>query len=86
MRNTEWLQGMVTQLAQRHRRPLRQLPDPVGRTVRTMAIGRDNPIVIDEPIAEVLRSSEGLDLGDTAEYDVELVRVRSARAQWRASE
>jgi hypothetical protein len=75
MKDKDWLQRMVTELVREHRRPLRQLPDPVGRTVRTMAVGKENPIIIDEPIAEVLRSREGLELGDTVEYEVELVGV-----------
>jgi hypothetical protein len=70
-----WMQGLVIELVRENRRPLRELPEPVGRTVRTMAIGKDNPLVIDEPAAEVLRSREGLELGDTVEYDVELVGV-----------
>jgi hypothetical protein len=75
MQDKAWLQGVVTELVKEHRRPLREIPEPVGRTVRTMAIGKHNPIIIDEPIAEVLRSREGLELGETVEYDVELVGV-----------
>jgi hypothetical protein len=72
------MQGLITELVRENRRPLRELPEPVGRTVRTMAIGKDNPIIVDEPAADVLRSREGLELGDTVEYDVELVGVFKA--------
>jgi hypothetical protein len=75
MKTTAWLQGMVTELVREHRRPLRELPDPVGRTVRTMAIGKENPIIIDEATAEVLRSKDGLELGDSGQYNIELVGV-----------
>jgi hypothetical protein len=75
MTDKAWLQELVTELVREHRRPLRELPDPVGRTVRTMTLGKENPIIIDEPTAEVLRSHEGLELGDTVECDVELVGV-----------
>lgn len=75
MQDKAWLQSLVTELVRENRRPLRDLPEPVGRTVRTMALGKNNPMVIDEPTAEVLRSREGLELGDTVEYDVELVGV-----------
>jgi hypothetical protein len=75
MRDKQWLQRTITELVRENRSPLRELPEPVGRTVRTMAIGKENPIIIDEPTAAVLRSREGLELGDTVEYDVELVGV-----------
>ena len=75
MRDKTWLQGLVTDLVRENRHPLRELPDPIGKTVRTMAIGKEAPMVLDEPVAEVLRSHEGLELGDEVEYDVELVGV-----------
>jgi hypothetical protein len=75
MKDKDWLQGLVTDLVRENRRPLRQLPEPVGRTVRAIALGKDDPLVIDEPVAEVLRSREGLELGDTDEYEIELVGV-----------
>jgi hypothetical protein len=75
MQDKDRLFRLVTGLVRENRRSLRDLPEPVGRTVRTMAIGREDPIIIDEPIAEVLRSREGLELGEIVEYDVELVGV-----------
>lgn len=74
LQDKQWLHHTITELVRANRRPLRELPEPVGRSVRTMAIGKENPLVIDEP-TEVLRSREGLELGDTVEYDVELVGV-----------
>jgi hypothetical protein len=67
-----WLQRTLDHLVREHRTPLRELPDPVGKTVRLIQIGSDGrePIIIDEPAAEVLRSREPIRLGDEIEYDV----------------
>jgi len=78
MRDKKWLQGMVENLARENRAPLREVPDPVGRTVRLMKIGDTKaigPLEIDEPIAEVLRSRGQMEVGETQEYDVKLVGV-----------
>jgi hypothetical protein len=75
MKDKAWLQKLVTHFVSEHRRSLREIPDPVGRTVRTMLIGKDDPIVIDEPTADVMRSQEGLELGEAEQYEIELVGV-----------
>ena len=76
LQDKDRLFGLVDHLVKENRRSLRELPEPVGRTVRSMLIGRKDPIVIDEAVAEVLRSTTGaLELGDTVEYDVEVVGV-----------
>jgi hypothetical protein len=67
-----WFRHTIDRLTQEHRAPLRELPAPVGQSVRIMQIGSDkaSPTIIDEPIAEVLRSREPIQLGDEIEYDV----------------
>src|SRR5207253_4969167 len=68
---------MVETLATENRAPLRELPEPIGRTVRLMELGDDrkSPVLIDEPVAEVLRAREPLELGDPVEYDVKIEGV-----------
>jgi hypothetical protein len=73
MQDKAWLQRMITSMARENRASVRQLPDPVGRSVNHMQIGEQNVgVVIDEPAAEVLRSADTLSLGDKEEY---LVRI-----------
>jgi hypothetical protein len=73
MRDKAWLQRMVTDLHRENRASLRQIPEPVGRTVRQVQIGdARNGIVIDEPAAEVLRSPDQLTLGEPVTYDVKI--------------
>jgi hypothetical protein len=66
---------IMKHLIDENRRPLRELPDPIGKSVRTIQLGRKDPIIIDEPSAEVLRSHEPLKLGDDVEYDVQIEGV-----------
>jgi hypothetical protein len=74
MRNKDFLQNMVTSLYNENRASIRQIPDPVGRTVRTLQIGNDPKMaaVIDEPSAEVLRSPDTLTLGEPISIDVSI--------------
>ncbi|MBP2431497.1 hypothetical protein [Bradyrhizobium elkanii] len=73
MRDKAWLQRMITTMARENRASVRQLPDPVGRTVNHMQIGDSSvATVIDEPAAEVLRSPDTLSLGDKEEYVVRI--------------
>jgi hypothetical protein len=71
MRDKAWLQSRIEQLVDTDRGFLRNLPAPVGNSVRRLQIGAPSigPL-IDEPAAEVLRAKEPLELGDTAELDV----------------
>jgi hypothetical protein len=76
MRDKAWLKRMVETLAKENRAPLREVPDPIGRTVRLMQIGSDpEGTIIDEPAAEVLRAREPMELGDALEYDVKVEGV-----------
>jgi len=88
MRDKAWLQRMITTMARENRASVRQLPDPVGRTVNYMQIGDSSvATVIDEPAAEVLRSPDTLSLGDKEGYVVRIHGVfkrpssRSAKAR-----
>ncbi len=77
MRDKKWLHGIIDRLASENRAPLREVPAPIGRTVRLIEIGTKNEgVVIDEPAAEVLRSrSDGLVVGDAKQYQVKIVGV-----------
>ena len=76
MRDKAWLRRMVEKLVEENRASLREVPDPVGRTVRRMQIGGDQSgTTIEEPEAEVLRSYQPMAVGDTAEYDVKIEGV-----------
>jgi hypothetical protein len=75
MRDKAWLKRMVETLAKENRAPLREVPEPVGRTVRSMEVGDDRQVLIDEPTAEVLRARDPMELGDPIEYDVKIEGV-----------
>jgi hypothetical protein len=75
MRDKAWLQGTVDKLVSENRAPIRQIPEPVGRTVREMLIGASDLIVIDEPSAEVLRSRAELEVGEEDHYNVKIEGV-----------
>lgn len=76
MQDKVWLQDIVEQLLNENRAPLRQVPEPVGRSVRQMIVGGTGQgTLIDEPSAEVLRSREEMQVGDTAKYEVEIEGV-----------
>lgn len=86
MQDKRFLQHMVKALARENRAPLRELPEPIGKTVRTMKIGGTpaTPTVeIDEPTAEVLRSREPLELADPIEYDVRIEGVFKTNGAYR---
>jgi hypothetical protein len=73
MRDKAFLQKMIASLANENRASVRQIPEPVGRTVRLVQIGSEpNRGIIDEPAAEVLRSPDKLRLGHAVEYDVRI--------------
>lgn len=73
MRDKAWLQRMITTMARENRASIRQLPDPVGRTVDHIQIGdQGSDVIIDEPAAEVLRSTDALSLGEKEEYFVRI--------------
>lgn len=71
MQDKAWMQDMVGLLVSQNRGALREVPEPVGRSVRQMQIGA--PTIgpaVDEPAAEVLRARDAMQVGDAAEYDV----------------
>jgi len=76
MRDKAWLQRMVERLAKENRAPLREVPEPIGKTVRRIQFGGDKDgTPIEEPEAEVLRSREVMTVGDPKEYDVKIEGV-----------
>jgi len=76
MQDKVWLQDIVGQLLNENRASLRQVPEPVGRSVRQMIVGGTGQgTLIDEPSAEVLRSTVEMQVGDTAMYEVEIEGV-----------
>jgi hypothetical protein len=75
MSDKDKLFGLVHDLVNENRLPLREMPEPIGKSVRVIQIGRKDPIIIDEPSAQVLRSREPLELGDDVEYDVAIEGV-----------
>ena len=75
MQDKVWLQDVVGQLLNENRL-VRQVPEPVGRSVRQMIVGGTGQgTLIDEPSAEVLRSTVEMEVGDTAMYEVEIEGV-----------
>lgn len=71
MQDKAWLQGMVETVVAQNRSSLRELPAPVGHSVRQMQIGA--PTVgpfVDEAAAEVLRARDPMALGDISSYVV----------------
>jgi hypothetical protein len=46
MADKEWLQSTVSRLVDENRRPLRELPEPIGKSVRTIQFGAKEPIVL----------------------------------------
>lgn len=76
MRDKAWLQEMVESLVLVNRASLREVPEPVGRSVREMRIGHStDAATIDEPAAEVLRSHQSLTIGDLSTYLVRMEGV-----------
>lgn len=76
MRDKAELFKIVNELHRENRASLRQIPEPVGRTVRSVQIGSDrSSTIVDEPAAEVLRSPDQLTLGEPVTYDVKIQGV-----------
>ena len=71
MKDKAWMQDMIGVLVNQNRSALREIPAPVGKSVRKIQIGtKQNGPAIDEPVAEVLRAKDGLTLGDVQQFDV----------------
>ena len=76
MRDKAWLKRMVETLVKENRAPLRDIPDPIGKTVRNIQFGSNrDSFRIDEAEAEVLRAREPMEVGDQVEYDVKIEGV-----------
>lgn len=71
MRDKEWLQQHITDLARALVPAMRELPDPVGKSCNELKIGSTEvtePVAIDEPTAQVLQSKEELIVADMRQY------------------
>jgi hypothetical protein len=76
LREKERLMDIVERLIGENRAPLREVPEPVGKSVREMRIGKlPSPTIVDEPAAEALRSREHLTVGDSATYNARIEGV-----------
>jgi len=77
MADKRWLQDHVDSLTDANRRSMVEIPAPVGRSCNkeTVWVGSVSPTEIDEPTAQVLRSKEPLQVGDTATYEAVLEAV-----------
>lgn len=76
MQNTRWLQKTMEKLLNVNRHSLREVPEPVGKSVRKMSVGiKDDATEIDEPTAEVLRAKDQMEVGEMGEYVVTMEGV-----------
>jgi hypothetical protein len=84
MRDKAWLQSQFEELARLNRAPLRELPEPVGKSVRQMLIGSSaTPLVIDEASAAVLRSKEEMSVTEAQEFDAQFDGVFKTNGECR---
>ena len=62
--------GIVERLAISNKKPLSDMAAPVGRTVRQIEHfkGTADPVIVDEPIAEALRSKEEAIVGELQQF------------------
>jgi hypothetical protein len=77
-RNIRWLQSVVEQLTARNNNALRDMVQPIGRTARSLSHFEDRPehkLVIDEPLAEAMRSPEEVVVGDPTNYTAKMMGV-----------
>jgi hypothetical protein len=76
LRDKAWLQDMVQRLASENRTSLREIPEPIGKSVRQLRIGsQQSGAIIDEPAAEVLKAKDSMSVGDARLYNVRLEGV-----------
>lgn len=76
MKDKAWLQDMVQNLAFENRTALREIPEPIGKSVRQLRIGpAKNGVIIDEPAAEALKARDSMSVGDAMSYRVRLEGV-----------
>lgn len=71
MVDKKWLQEHVNKLTDVNRRPMMEIPAPVGKSCEKETIWAKSasPTEIDEPTAQVLRSKEPLKVGDVTTYE-----------------
>ncbi|KAB2875287.1 MAG: hypothetical protein F9K38_14810 [Pseudorhodoplanes sp.] len=71
------LLDVLKTLADANRKPLADMTAPVGRTVKQIEHFKNlpEPVVVDEPIAEALRTQDGAVVGELEKYFGKLVAV-----------
>jgi hypothetical protein len=76
LQNQHWMQTRIHELALEGRSPLRDVAEPVGRSVKTIRYGEQpHALTIDEPVAEALRLRGEVVVGDSTTYRVKLEGV-----------
>jgi len=72
MRDKAWMQDHISTLTQVNRAALRDLPAPVGHSCNDQVIYKDSiaPTIIDEPVAQALRSKGEMEVADEMEATV----------------
>ncbi|WP_281019981.1 MULTISPECIES: hypothetical protein [unclassified Minwuia] len=69
MRDKAWMQEQITALTHVNRTALRELPAPVGHSCNDQVIYKNSvsPTIIDEPVAQALRSKGEMEVADEME-------------------
>lgn len=77
MHDKAFLYALLEKLAVSSQKPLADMAAPIGRTVKQIEhfSGSPEPVVVDEPIAEALRSKEEAIVGDTQTMTGRIVAV-----------
>jgi hypothetical protein len=84
-RDKEQLYGLIDKLVDKNRTAMAEMVAPVGTSCRTIThfAHTDQTQVIDEPIAEVMRSTENDVIGETTEYEGTIWGVDKSTGQCR---
>lgn len=77
MRDKAQLFALIEKLANQNKKPLADMAAPVGKTVQMIEHFKETPapVVIDEPIAEALRSKEEAVVGDVQDFTGKFVAI-----------
>lgn len=71
MRDKAWMQDHIAKLTDQSHAPLKELVRPIGTSCRQIKLGDEKitePMVVDEPEAEVLSSKDNLEVGDMRQF------------------
>lgn len=86
MQDKAWMKEKIDQLIDANRNAIRQLPAPVGNSCSQQMIGQGTQIstLIDEPDAEVLRSSGEVEIGAPKVYRAQFTALSTTTGAGRA--